>query len=50
MRVSALPAGSAWSHALYPPDHSTGHRRRAEPVTVIDDPDAVDAFFAQQAG
>lgn len=52
MRLSHLSADSGWMHALYPVDPATGERarRRAETVRVIDDPAAVDAYFAAQAG
>ncbi|WP_167760405.1 hypothetical protein [Blastococcus sp. CT_GayMR16] len=50
MRLSALPADSAFGYALFPVDPDTGKRSRREPVTVIDDPDQVDAYFARQAG
>lgn len=50
MRISGLTSESAFSHALFPADPDTGKRARRAPVTVIDDADAVDAFFARQAG
>lgn len=49
MRLAGLTADSAWSHALWPVDPRTGERSRREPVTVLDDEDAVEAFFARQA-
>lgn len=49
MRLSGLSGDCAWSYALWPADPETGKRSRAESVTVLDDPDAVDAFFAREA-
>lgn len=49
MKLSGLSAESAWSYAIWPPDPTTGKRSRREAVQVIDDEDAVEAFFARQA-
>lgn len=49
MRIAGLSAESNWSYALWPPDPETGERRRRPLVTLLDDPDAVDAFFAREA-
>ncbi|SNR33127.1 hypothetical protein [Blastococcus mobilis] len=51
MKLSGLlSTDSLLTNVLFPVDPTTGERTRAEPVTVLDDPDAVDAFFARQAG
>ena len=49
VRISGLTGESAFSHALFPVDGETGKRARRAPLTVIDDADQVDAFFARQA-
>lgn len=49
MRLARLSPDSVWSHILWPVDPDTGERTRRESVMVIDDPDAVDAFFARGA-
>lgn len=48
-RIATLTGDSTFSHALWPADPETGKRSRREPVTVLDDPAAIDAYFARQA-
>lgn len=48
VRIAGLSPESPFMHALYPVDPDTGERSRRVVVPVIDDPDAVDAFFARQ--
>lgn len=50
MKLAGLSSESLWSYAMWPVDPDTGERVRREQVAVIDDPDAVEAFFAGQAG
>lgn len=49
VRLAGLSSESNFSLAVWPMDPDTGKRSRAVAPTVIDDPDAVDAFFARQA-
>jgi hypothetical protein len=49
VRIAGLSPESNWSHALWPVDPDTGERRRRPVVTMLEDPDAVDAFFAREA-
>jgi hypothetical protein len=49
VHLTGLSSESNWSHALFPVDPKTGKRERRQPVIVLDNPDAVDAFFARQA-
>ena len=49
VRLAGLTSESAWSYAVWPVDPATGERTRRRVVSVIDDPDAVDAFFAAEA-
>lgn len=48
MRLAGLTAESSWSYAIWPPDPQTGERTRPEQVQIIEDPDAVDRYFAGQ--
>jgi hypothetical protein len=48
VRIAGLSAESNWSFALWPVDPDTGERKRRPVATLIDDPDAVDAFFARE--
>jgi hypothetical protein len=48
VRIAGLSAESNWSYALWPVDPDTGERKRRPVATLIDDPDAVDAFFARE--
>lgn len=48
MRALGSDPDSGWSHVLFPADPKTGERQRRHVATVLDDPAAVDAFFARQ--
>lgn len=41
---------SAWSHVVFPANPETGERSPRASTVTLDDADAVDAFFARQAG
>ena len=48
MKLRGLSSESGWSYALWPLDPATGKRARRVAPVMLEDPAAIDAFFARQ--